>query len=181
MPGMMTTVLNLGMNDDVVAGLAASVGPQFAWDCYHRFLGLFGQAVLGIDAALFAQALRDVQVRPHSTMVAPIAHLRSRSLACCAQRADGAPGELTVEQLQLASERYKAVYVAAGHVFPEAPETQLQMAVAAGFWSWESERTRLYRQVQGITDMPGAAVTVQVCTPPPHASCCPCGGCSGPV
>jgi len=134
MPGMMDTVLNLGLNDETVRGLAAaSSGEDFAYDCYRRFLAAYADVVLGVkpkedevnpfDAVLLLEGLTD--------------------------------GKAIVE-------RYKAIIKErTGADFPQDPYEQLWFALSAVFGSWENERARLYRQKYGIPSDWGTAVNVQ--------------------
>eukprot|EP00892_Ulva_mutabilis_P007134 jgi/Ulvmu1/4793/UM020_0078.1 len=139
MPGMTDTVLNLGLNDQIAAALASKAGERFAWDTYRRFLGMFGNVVLGLTLSDFEQQLEAVKGEND------VRHDES----------------LSADQLREVVRRYKQVYHTYGHVFPEQPEEQLRLAVQAVFSSWESESARLYRSVNGITGLAGNAVTVQ--------------------
>ncbi|WP_296666633.1 pyruvate, phosphate dikinase [Demequina sp.] len=140
MPGMMETVLNVGLNDESVHGLAAFAGDErFAWDSYRRLIQMFGKTVLGIDGDLFAQALD--------------AHKRARG-------ADSDTG-LTAEDLHdLVLDFKEIVREHTGKDFPQKPREQLDLAVEAVFGSWNTERARLYRRRERISDDLGTAVNV---------------------
>nr|WDE94729.1 pyruvate phosphate dikinase 2 [Ulva prolifera] len=139
MPGLMDTVLNVGMNDEVVQALASKAGERFAWDSYRRFLGMFGILVLGMASSVFEQELELVEEQ--------------------AGVLDDM--QLSAEQLKEVVTRYKNVYRSHGHEFPNNPEEQLKLAVQAAFNSWESEQATLYPQMSGIEGLAGTAVTVQ--------------------
>jgi pyruvate,orthophosphate dikinase len=137
MPGMMDTVLNLGLNDKTVEGLAKRSGNErFAWDSYRRFITMFGDVVLGVHYTRFARVLDEVrQGREES--------------------------ELTVDELKLLVGKLKDV-VEEGHGnFPEHPEDQLRLAISAVFRSFNTPRARYYRKSQEIPDDTGTAVNVQ--------------------
>ncbi|MGA5333210.1 pyruvate, phosphate dikinase [Streptomyces cellulosae] len=141
MPGMMETILDVGLNDDSVQGLAKSAGDErFAWDSYRRLVQMFGCTVMGVDGALFDQALGDLK------------------------RDVGAADDLGLNAGDLAGlvETYKEVIRReTGESFPQSPAEQLQRAVLAVFQSWNVERARLYRRREHIPDDLGTAVTVQ--------------------
>ncbi len=136
MPGMMDTVLNIGLNNECVWGLAdVSQSPRFALDSFRRLLLMFGTVVLGMPRKLFTDA---GDVAPESD--ANIAQLELQSLI----------------------KRYQQLYVEhTGSEFPQDPQMQLQRAVLAVFASWNSERARFYRKMNGIPDELGTAVTIQ--------------------
>ena len=141
MPGMMDTVLNLGLNDEVCEGLARRTGKaRFAWDAYRRFLQMFGDVVMGVPRSEFEHALDAVK-------------------ASAGARTDQ---ELDEAALRDAVNRYKAIYRKhTGHMFPSAPREQLERAVLAVFASWNGDRARKYREVQKIRGLRGTAVNVQ--------------------
>ncbi len=141
MPGMMDTVLNLGLNDVSVGGLAAQTGnPRFAYDSYRRFVQMFGKIVLDIDGERFEHAL---------------AALRKA-------RAVETDPELTAEDLEgLVGSFQQIVREATGHDFPQDPREQLRFAIEAVFKSWNGRRARDYRKMEGIADDLGTAVNVQ--------------------
>mmetsp|Transcript_14326 Transcript_14326/g.35478 ORF Transcript_14326/g.35478 Transcript_14326/m.35478 type:complete len:901 (-) Transcript_14326:806-3508(-) len=139
MPGMMDTVLNLGLNDEIVVGLAKLYGDRFAYDCYRRLLQMFGDVVLGIPNDDFEHCLTGLKsVRGVQFDV-----------------------QLTAEDLKGLVAQYKEVYKARGKVFPEDPLQQLQYAINAVFDSWQSERAKVYRSVNQIVGLKGTAVNVQ--------------------
>ncbi|MER7895030.1 pyruvate, phosphate dikinase [Streptomyces sp. NPDC096046] len=141
MPGMMETVLDIGLNDDSVLGLAKVSGNErFAWDSYRRLVQMFGSTVMGVDSALFEEAitlLKDFRGVPDDV------HLDAGDLA-----------ELV--------ETYKnLIHDHAGEDFPQSPAEQLRRAILAVFQSWNGDRARLYRRREHIPDDLGTAVTVQ--------------------
>jgi pyruvate, orthophosphate dikinase len=140
MPGMMDTVLNLGLNDETVVGLAKQTGNErFAWDAYRRFIAMFSQIVLGVEHEKFERVLERYK---HGT------------------RTDS---ELTVEELKEIVASFKRIVFSDEHrqSFPESVESQLKMAVAAVFDSWKGKRAVDYRRVNRISEELGTAVTVQ--------------------
>jgi pyruvate,orthophosphate dikinase len=140
MPGMMETVLNLGLNDRAVEGLARRTGNErFAWDCYRRFLTMFGDVVLGIDRRLFDGLLDAARQRTGAESDA----------------------ELPPPVLRGLVSAYKGLYEEAGRPFPQDPHEQLQLAVRAVFDSWFSKKAEDYRRIHGIPNDWGTAVTVQ--------------------
>jgi len=139
MPGMMDTVLNLGLNDEVVKGLAAKAGERFAYDAYRRFLDMFGNVVMGV---------------PHANFEAKMEQLKK-------EKSVEVDTDLTGEDLKELVRRYKQVYVDAGTMFPEDPYEQLRASIYAVFDSWESERCKVYRTVNQLTGFRGTAVNVQ--------------------
>ena len=141
MPGMMETVLNVGLNDESVDGLARQSGDKrFAQDSYRRLLQMFGATVLGIDAEHFATALDEAK-RKHGT---------DNDLDL---DADDLRGLVTTFQ-QIVEEH-------AGRPFPQDPREQLDLAVRAVFDSWNTDRARLYRRQERIPEDLGTAVNVQ--------------------
>ncbi|GLC41497.1 hypothetical protein PLESTB_001005100 [Pleodorina starrii] len=140
MPGMMDTVLNLGLNDTCAAGLAKRSGDErFAYDAYRRFLDMYGDVVMGIPHHLFEDQLERLK----------------------AERRVSEDTALTAADLKLLVGRYKEVYKSLGKIFPEDPYEQLRLAIYAVFDSWQSERADVYRSVNGITGLKGTAVNVQ--------------------
>ncbi|KAL1548529.1 pyruvate, phosphate dikinase [Salvia divinorum] len=140
MPGMMDTVLNLGLNDEVVEGLAAKSGERFAYDSFRRFLDMFGDVVMGIPHALFDEKLE---------------YMKSAK----GYKLDP---ELTASDLKELVEEYKSVYVQTkGEKFPSDPTKQLELAVKAVFDSWDSPRANKYRSINQITGLKGTAVNIQ--------------------
>ncbi|MGA8208864.1 MAG: PEP/pyruvate-binding domain-containing protein, partial [Nocardioidaceae bacterium] len=141
MPGMMETVLNVGLNDESVRGLAALAGgdERFAYDSYRRLLSMFGSTVLGIDGAVFADALDEVRTG----------------------RGASEDVELGVEDLTgLVATYQRLVEEHSGRPFPQDPREQLDLAVRAVFESWNTERAVLYRRQERIPGDVGTAVTI---------------------
>ncbi|WP_228975727.1 PEP/pyruvate-binding domain-containing protein [Streptomyces sp. DH12] len=140
-PGLMPTVLDVGLNDHAVLGLAGTPARErFAWDSYRRLVRAFGTAVMGVDPALFDGVLHRVEDQHH---VAD----ESRLDAC---------------DLIRIVETYKdVVRERTGEDFPQDPFEQLRRAVRAAFASWDGEPARLHRRRAGVPDEPGTAVTVQ--------------------
>lgn len=140
MPGMMDTVLNLGLNDEVVAGLATKSGERFAYDSYRRFLDMFGGVVMGISHSSFEEKLEKLKDAKGVEL----------------------DTDLTAYDLKELVEQYKNVYLEAkGEEFPSDPKKQLQLAVQAVFNSWESPRAIKYRSINQITELKGTAVNIQ--------------------
>ena len=141
MPGMMDTVLNLGLNDRTVEGLAArSEDRRFAYDSYRRFIQMYGDVVLGVDHYLFEEALEELK------------------------RAKGArfDTELDAAALSQLVKRYKQIVAKdTGKEFPQDPKDQLWGAIGAVFGSWETPRAVTYRRLNGIAHDMGTAVSVQ--------------------
>ena len=137
MPGMMDTILNLGLNDETVLGLAEQSGnPWFAWDSYRRFVQMFGDVVLGIHYTRFHRAQEDkFGQKPVS--------------------------ELSVEDLQALVAAFQKVIVDSGQKFPQDPAEQLRVSVNAVFASYNTHRARYYRKSNGIAEDSGTAVNVQ--------------------
>ncbi len=140
MPGMMETVLNIGLNDVSVQGLARQAGnDRFAWDSYRRLIQMFGKTVQGIDGELFEHALED------------------------AKRAKNTENDLDLDaaDLQKLVESYKAIVREhTGEDFPQDPREQMRVAVLAVFDSWNSDRAVLYRRQERIPTDLGTAVNV---------------------
>ena len=147
MPGMMDTVLNLGLNDATVAGLAArSQNPRFAWDSYRRFVAMFGDVVLGMKPE------RKEDRDPFEVVLEAKKHARGVKY----------DSELPVDALQELVAEFKAeIQRRRGIAFPDDPMEQLREAVAAVFRSWENDRAIAYRKMNGIPSEWGTAVTVQ--------------------
>ncbi|MEI8256882.1 MAG: pyruvate, phosphate dikinase, partial [Deltaproteobacteria bacterium] len=141
MPGMMDTILNLGLNDSTVQGLGAQTNnPRFAYDAYRRFVTMYGNVVLDVDRELFEHALRESKRR---------AGVRDDSL-------------LPAESLQKLVALYKDIIrEKTGKQFPEDPTEQLWGAVGAVFHSWNNERAKVYRKMHQIPVEWGTACNVQ--------------------
>jgi len=141
MPGMMDTVLNLGMNADAVAGIAKNTGnDRFAWDAYRRFIQMYGDVVMGVAHHDFEEALNAVK------------------------KAKGVENDidLDADDLKKVVDGYMAVYEkSVGKSFPQDPTEQLWGAVDAVFGSWNNDRAIKYRNINKIGDLLGTAVTVQ--------------------
>ena len=140
MPGMMETVLNIGLNDESVLGLAAVSGNErFAWDSYRRLIQMFGKTVLDIDGDLFSDALDDLK----------------------AARGVKGDTELTAEDLKGLVETFKGIVKEqTGNDFPQDPRTQMDMGIEAVFRSWNTERARIYRRRERIPHDLGTAVNI---------------------
>ena len=142
MPGMMDTVLNLGLNDDSVQGLAKQTGDdwRFANDAYRRFVQMFGKIVMGVPAELFEHALD-----------------RAKE----AKFAGAQDTDLDAEDLRSLLEEFRAIYKEhVGSDFPQDPREQLRLAVEAVFRSWNGKRARDYRRQNKISDDLGTAVNI---------------------
>ncbi len=141
MPGMMDTILNLGMNDSAVTGLAkVTENERFAWDAYRRFIQMFGNVAMGLDINIFENILSDMKK---------------------AKKVD-LDTELDAEDLKLLVENYKKAYRAAlKKPFPQDPVEQLRAAIDAVFGSWNNEKAIKYRKLNSITGLLGTAVNVQ--------------------
>ncbi|MEV4456837.1 pyruvate, phosphate dikinase [Microbispora sp. NPDC049633] len=137
MPGMMDTVLNIGLNDDSVLGLAKQSGnDRFAWDSYRRLIQMFGKTVLGIDDELFEDAMDDLKGEREDT-------------------------DLDTADLQRLVETFKGIVrERTGRDFPADPRTQMDLAVRAVFDSWNAPRAILYRRQERIPADLGTAVNV---------------------
>ncbi|NCD42409.1 MAG: pyruvate, phosphate dikinase, partial [Bacteroidia bacterium] len=147
MPGMMDTVLNLGLNDEAVAGIAKKSGNErFAWDSYRRFVQMYGDVVMGMKPA--SKEEHD----PFEVIIEAIKEERGVELDT----------QLTVDDLKEMVRRFKtAVKNQTGQEFPTDPWIQLWGSVLAVFDSWNNERAILYRKLEGIPDAWGTAVNVQ--------------------
>ena len=140
MPGMMETVLNIGLNDKSVLGLAAVSGNErFAWDSYRRLIQMFGKTVLDIDGDLFSDALDALK----------------------AERGVKGDTELTAEDLKGLVDTFKGIVKEqTGNDFPQDPRTQMDMGIEAVFRSWNTERARIYRRRERIPHDLGTAVNI---------------------
>ena len=141
MPGMMDTILNLGLNDVSVKGLAAKTNnPRFAYDCYRRFIQMFSDVVMGVSKSEFEKIIDEVKEAKGVKM----------------------DTDLTAEDLQELIKKFKAVYKKAmKEDFPQDPKVQLVEAVKAVFRSWNNERAIIYRRENDIPGSWGTAVNVQ--------------------
>ena len=141
MPGMMDTVLNLGLNPDTVAAMAKKTNNErFAWDSYRRFIQMFGDVVMGVPHYKFEEAIQDVKDEEGLTF----------------------DYELTTENLISLVKRYKRIYKRhTGEDFPVDPYDQLFKAINAVFRSWDNDRAIKYRRMNDIRGLLGTAVNVQ--------------------
>ncbi|HEY3161224.1 MAG TPA: pyruvate, phosphate dikinase, partial [Vicinamibacterales bacterium] len=149
MPGMMDTILNLGLNDQTVEALARkTANPRFAWDCYRRFVQMYGDVVLGV------QKRQNEDHEPFETVIESLKHERYHQ--------DIEDTKLTVDDLKELVTRFKAlVKERAGKEFPASPWDQLMGAVGAVFGSWMNDRAIVYRRKYNIPTEWGTAVNVQ--------------------
>ena len=141
MPGMLDTVLNLGLNDESVGGLARGTGNErFAWDCYRRFVQMFGSVTRGIAGERFEEAI----------------------IAAKALRGTTDDADLDVAALRALTTEFHCIYRdATGEEFPQDPAEQLRLAIRAVFDSWLGDRAVAYRRLNQIPDSWGTAVNVQ--------------------
>ncbi|SFE28151.1 pyruvate, phosphate dikinase [Streptomyces mirabilis] len=141
MPGMMDTILDIGLNDRSVNGLAKASGQErFAWDSYRRLIQMFGHTVMGVDGDLFEQAIAEHKARREVT----------------------GDHDLDTAELALITEEFKAIIrKETGQDFPQDPAEQLARAIRAVFDSWNGERARVYRRREHISEDLGTAVNVQ--------------------
>ncbi len=141
MPGMMDTVLNLGLTDQSVQGLAQATGNErFAFDAYRRLINMFGDVVMGIDHDTFEEAFDRIKKKYNATL----------------------DTDVPTEGMSELCDAYKKVYRQhAGKDFPQDPIGQLELAVEAVFKSWDTARAVRYREINGITGLKGTAVNVQ--------------------
>jgi len=141
MPGMMDTILNLGLNDKSVKGLAERTGNErFAYDAYRRLISMFGDVAMGVPAKAFEHAFGEIK------------------------RAHGVDRDTDVpaQGLKELCDRSKSIYKEhVGAAFPQSAERQLRLAIEAVFRSWESDRAKSYRRIEGTTGLKGTAVNVQ--------------------
>ncbi|MFN4228068.1 MAG: pyruvate, phosphate dikinase [Candidatus Ratteibacteria bacterium] len=140
MPGMMDTILNLGLNDEAVKGLAESTNNErFAYDAYRRFIQMFGNVVMGIEKNEFEKILEEKKK----------------------ERGVHYDSELTAEDLKEIVEKFKKIYKEkTGKDFPQDPMEQLKMAINAVFESWNNPRAITYRKLNKIPDDLGTAVNI---------------------
>jgi pyruvate,orthophosphate dikinase len=141
MPGMMDTILNLGLTDKSVEGLAEITGNRrFAFDAYRRLINMFGDVVMGVDHEHFEKAFDKIKKK---------------------YKAD-VDTEVPVDGIEALCEAYKKVYrTHVGQDFPQNPNKQLELAIEAVFKSWNADRAISYRRISGITGLIGTAVNVQ--------------------
>lgn len=141
MPGMMDTILNLGLNDETVAGLAEKTqNERFAYDSYRRFIQMFGDVVMGVSHDLFEEAIEKIKE----------------------EKGVQADTELDAKDLKKLVEVYKKIVKKEAKTkFPENPFEQLKLAIEAVFNSWDNERAKSYRRIHNIIGLKGTAVNVQ--------------------
>jgi len=141
MPGMMDTVLNLGLNDEVIEGIIARTGnARFAYDIYRRFIDMFGDVVMGCHHEYFEQKIDAAKKKAGVKL----------------------DSDLSAEQLKEVVDEYKKVYKKhVGELFPQDGRLQLKHAIDAVFGSWNAPRAVKYRQLNNITGLLGTAVNVQ--------------------
>jgi len=141
MPGMMDTVLNLGLNDQVVEGIIEKTGnPRFVYDSYRRFIDMFGDVVMGCPHEKFEQAIHSLKLKVGAVL----------------------DTDMNADDLKELVKLYKAVYKKhIGKLFPQNPRKQLELAINAVFGSWNTPRAIKYRNLNKITGLKGTAVNVQ--------------------
>ena len=141
MPGMMDTVLNFGLNDETVRGLAKKSGSErFAYDCYRRFIQMFGDVVMGVDHDKFEETLSEIKK----------------------EKGAKSDTDLNADDLKELVEKYKEIVrEEKGKDFPKNPFEQLKYSIEAVFGSWNNPRAITYRKLNNITGLPGTAVNVQ--------------------
>ncbi|WP_227793394.1 pyruvate, phosphate dikinase [Paenibacillus guangzhouensis] len=141
MPGMMDTILNVGLNDETVVGISELTGnPRFAFDCYRRLIQMFGHVVMGVESHLFEQQLDRMKTREGV--------LRDE--------------EISAAGLQQLVQEYKLlVLLKTGKGFPQNVVDQLRLAIEAVFSSWNNARAQVYRRMHRIPDDQGTAVNIQ--------------------
>eukprot|EP01023_Acetabularia_acetabulum_P001306 TRINITY_DN1048_c0_g1_i4.p1 TRINITY_DN1048_c0_g1~~TRINITY_DN1048_c0_g1_i4.p1 ORF type:complete len:916 (-),score=255.19 TRINITY_DN1048_c0_g1_i4:1067-3814(-) len=139
MPGMMDTVLNLGLNDEIVEGLAKQRGERFAFDCYRRLLDMYANVVLGVEHDEFEKELSAIKQKKQVKFDV----------------------DLDANDLRELVKRYEDVYKRLNISIPSKPEEQLETAIAAVFKSWNTPRAVKYREVSHITGLRGTAVNIQ--------------------
>jgi pyruvate,orthophosphate dikinase len=140
MPGMMDTILNLGLNDEAIEGLVKKTGnPRFAWDSYRRFVHMYSTVVLELDHHEFERLIQDKKD----------------------QKGVAQDTDLSADDLKELTQEYKAYVAAQGIDFPSDPMEQLTMAISAVFKSWNANRAIKYRKINKIPHDWGTAVNVQ--------------------
>jgi len=140
MPGMMDTVLNIGLNSETVEGLAKATGnPRFAYDAFRRLLDMYGDVVLGIEHEAFEEKME--QIKDEEGVFDDT--------------------ELSVDALKRLAVEYKKVYTDHGMEFPEDPYDQLKSCVRAVFGSWMADRAIKYREINDIENLIGTACNIQ--------------------
>ena len=138
---MIDTVLNLGLNDDTVVALANKTGNErFAYDCYRRFIQMFGDVVMGVEHSLFEEAIDKLKE----------------------ERGVKQDNDLNAEDLKkLVVEFKEIVNKSAGRSFPDNPLEQMKLSIEAVFKSWDNDRAKTYRKINNISGLKGTAVNIQ--------------------
>jgi pyruvate, orthophosphate dikinase len=140
MPGMMDTVLNIGLNSETVEGLAKATGnPRFAYDSFRRLLDMYGDVVLGIGHEPFEKRLK--AIKEEEGVFDDV--------------------DLSLDALKRLTQEYKQIYVENNTVFPEDPMDQLKSCVRAVFGSWMAPRAKKYREINKIDNLIGTACNIQ--------------------
>ncbi len=141
MPGMMDTILNLGLNDKTVEGLKEKTGNErFCYDAYRRFVNMFGNVVMGVDHDFFEEAIDKIKQQKDLKL----------------------DTDLDSSDLKILVSQFKAIIKEkTGKAFPEDPRDQLKLAIEAVFSSWNSDRANTYRKINSISGLHGTAVNVQ--------------------
>lgn len=146
MPGMMDTILNIGITSDLLPKFMEQLGPVTALDCYRRLIQMYGNVVKGIPSELFEHHLTEVKTSKYGMKKAPVLD-----------------SDLSVKHLQILIEKYLEVYsTCTGESFPDKVSDQLLGAITAVFNSWNGERAKQYRKVNNIPEDWGTAVNVQM-------------------
>ena len=149
MPGMMDTILNLGINEKVVNGMIKKTNnPRFAWDAYRRFIQMFGDVAMGVDHDKFEDILDNAKHSIATRVGKPAKEVKDT--------------DLNVDDLKEVVDKYKEMYKREmGEDFPEDPKIQLWHAINAVFRSWNNPRAEAYRKLNDIRNLLGTAVNVQ--------------------
>jgi pyruvate, orthophosphate dikinase len=149
MPGMMDTVLNLGMNDSSVEGLAKQTGDErYAWDCYRRFIQMFGKTVLGLPGEVFEEQLDEAKTAKAKRLGRKVSEVGDT--------------DLDADDLRALVDEFKAIVQRESkRSFPQDPRKQLDLSIEAVFNSWNNSRAQAYRRQEKIDDALGTAVNVQ--------------------
>lgn len=149
MPGMMDTILNLGINEKVVNGMIKKTNnPRFAWDAYRRFIQMFGDVAMGVDHDKFEEILDNAKHSIATRVGKPAKEVKDT--------------DLNVDDLKEIVDKYKEMYKREmGEDFPEDPKIQLWHAINAVFRSWNNPRAEAYRKLNDIRNLLGTAVNVQ--------------------
>ena len=158
MPGMMDTILNLGLNDETARGLAARTNNErFVFDAYRRFLVMYSDVALGVKKEPFERELEDARVRVATARGIDTTRTNTEEL-----KRKLPDSELPTEELKALVDRYKAIVKKeTGKDFPSSPKEQLMGAIAAVFRSWNNHRAIVYRRMHDIPDAWGTACNIQ--------------------